>query len=335
MKKRLLIILLFTTTINAYENIELPDDELVRYAKNGDPEAQFSLGLLLEELKYTKNSQRLDYIDRDSFYWYEMAAESEHPRALTKIALEYLSEFGHYKVKDLEKVIELLLRSSNSDKEAALILSIIYYHGIGTGKDIEAAIGYFMESQKDFYRLRPMIFLEKELVDMVRELSEQNNPYALFVLADFYYYGKTEYYEQDYKKAYRIYKQSAELNSISSTYMVGLMNYNGIGVLKDLKESYTWILKAAEAGITQAINKAGIMSYFGEGTKINFEMAHSMFLVASEAGDSLSQYFLGVMYYKGEGCEKDRELSKKWIKTAYESGSASAKKFWETKELWK
>lgn len=335
MKLLLFIILLFTTTLYAYENIELPDDELVQYAKNGDSEAQFRLGLLLEELKYTKNRQRLDYIDRDSFYWYELAAENEHPQAITKIALEYLSEFGHYKVRDLGKVIELLLRSSNRDKEASLFLSIIYYHGIGTEENVEAAIGYFIESQKDFYRLRPMIFLEKELVDMVRELSEQNNPYALFVLADFYYYGKTDYYEQDYKKAYRIYKQSADLNNISSIFMVGLMNYNGIGVLKDLRESYTWILRSAEAGIIQAINKAGIMNYFGEGTVINYEIAHSMFLVASEAGDSLSQYFLGVMYYKGEGSEKDRDLSKKWIKAAYENGSTSAKKFWETKELWK
>ncbi len=335
MKKILFIILLFSAYLYGYENLELPDDELVQFANDGDPEAQFQLGLLLEELKYANNKQRLDYLDRDSFYWYELAAENEHSGAITKIALEYLSEFGHYKVKDLGKVIELLKRSSNSDNEAALFLSIMYYHGMGTEKNVEAAIGYFIDSQKDFYRLRPMIFLEKELVDMVRELSRKNDPYALFVLADFYYYGKTEYYEQNYKKAYRIYKKSAELNNMSSIFMVGLMNYNGIGVLKDLQESYTWILKAAEAGITPAINKAGIMNYFGEGTAINYEIAHSMFLVASEAGDSLSQYFLGVMYYKGEGSEKDRDLSKKWIKAAYENGSSSAKKFWETKELWK
>jgi len=334
-RKIVLFFLISTSYIFAIDYTTIPDDELVELAKDGDVEAQYSLAILLDQLKYEKNSQRLDYLERDSFKWYELAAQNGHPKSITKVALEYLSEFGQYKVKDYKKCINLLTQSAAEDREAALYLSIMYYFGLGVEKNSQSSLEYLIQSQKNFYRLRPLIYLEKELISMVRDLVKQENPYALFILGDFYYYGKTGAYSQDYKKAYRVYRKAADLGNVSAIYMVGLMNYNGIGILKDLHEAYNWIIKAAENNIIDAISKAGIMNYFGEGTVINYKLAHSLFLKASEGGESLSQYFLGVMYYKGEGCQKDRDLSRKWIKEAYLNGSTSAKKFWETKELWK
>ncbi len=336
MRKLFIILFLLTLfTINGNSFKDLPDDELVQIAKDGDPEAQYQLGLLIEELKVTRNRTRLNYLDRNSYYWFELAAEQDHPEALTKVAQEYFSSFGRYKEQNFPKSIELLKRAEDKNSEAALFLAIIYYNGLGIEKNRELSIEYLSKSQKVYRQTKPMVFLEKEFITMIRELTAEENPDALYILGDFYYYGKTEYYPQDYRKAFRIYKQAGEKGNIAATYMVGLMLYNGNGVLKDLQESYIWMYKAAESGNTQAIIKAGIMNYFGEGTDIDYNQAHLYLSIGAEAGESLAQYFLGVMYYNGQGCEIDLELSRKWIEEAYLNGSASAKKFWDAKELWR
>ncbi|MBN2619125.1 MAG: sel1 repeat family protein [Spirochaetales bacterium] len=335
--KRLLLIILLTNFIHIFsiDYTKLPDDELYELAETGDKEAQYNLALLIEDLIYTKNYQRLDYVERKPFVWYEKAAIQGYPKALTRVGKEYLDNYGYYKKKDINKAIELFTQASDSDQEASLLLAIINYNGIGIPANKERGKQLLEKSQKDFFRVKPMLYLEKELVEMVRELVKENNPNALFILGDFYYFGKTGYYEQSYDKALRLYSQGAELGNSSATYMLGMMYYNGIGVLKDINESFKWINLSAESGNLSAIIKAGIMNYFGEGTTVDYEAALKWFTMGALKMDSLSQYFIGVMYYKGEGTEQNIEQSKKWIKKAFENGSESAKKFWDSKELWK
>lgn len=336
MRKLLLftVLTLYTTLVFSEDYKNMPDDELVVMAESGDIEAQYYLGQLIEDLIYTENHRRLDYIDRKPFIWYEKAAGGGHPDAMTIIAKEYLSSYGHYRKTDLNYAVQLLDAAKEKNSEAALILSILYYHGKGVEQNTTTALELLDLSQKDFYRVKPLLYLEREFITMVRELVKEKNSHALFMMADFYYFGKTGYYDQSYTKAYRLYTQSSELGNSSASYMVGMMLYSGVGVLKDLNESFAWITKSAEEGNESAIIKAGIMNYFGEGTEVNFEAAHRWFTIGAIRNDSLSQYFIGVMYYKGEGVDKNLDLSRKWIKKAYENGSESAKKFWDAKELW-
>lgn len=337
MKNLLIIFFIFQFTfLSAIDYLNLPDDELVEMADEGDSEAMYQLGLLIEDLEYKKNNLRLNYIDRNMFLWFEKAANLGHPKAITRIAKEYLSEYGYYKKKDYASAIKLLTTAAEKeDSEAQLLLSIIFYKGLGGLKNEETSISYLSSSQKDLYRIKPLLYLEKDLIDMIRDLVKSKNKDALFILGDFYYFGKTGYYEQNYKKAYRLYTQAAELGNSSASYMIGMMLYSGIGVLKDISESFIWINKSANAGNKTAMIKSAIMNYFGEGTDVNIDNSFTLFSKTAEMGDSLSQYFLGVMYYKGEGTDKDLSLAKKWIKKSYENGSLSAKKFWDSKELWK
>lgn len=330
----LLLLPLFSTFALDYYSI--PDDELVEMAESGDSEALYQLGILVEDLEYKKNYLRLDYINRDMFYWFDLAAKQNHPAALTRIAKEYLSDFGYFKDKNYTKAIALLTTAAElKNRDAQLILAIIFYHGLNGLTNITTAASYLSSYQDDLYRIRPMLYLEREMVEMIRAMVKEKNSDAIFIMGDFYYFGKTGYYEQSYKKAFRLYTQSAEMGNSSAAYMVGMMLYSGIGVLKDISESFTWINQSATTGNKTAMIKAGIMNYFGEGTEVNSDEAFNLFSKTAELEDSLSQYFLGVMYYKGEGTERDLTLSKKWIKKAYENGSTSAKKFWDSQELWK
>lgn len=332
---RVVFFLLLTTTIFAADYKSLPDDELVLLAESGDLKACFTLGMELEELQISGETLRFNSINKDPYYWINLAADGSYSEALTKLGKEYLTSYGHFNKQDYKKSYEYFLKASEQDNEASLLLSILLFHGLGVDKNKELSLDFFNKSQNDFYRIKSFIYLEEKLITMIQSLVKDDTPNALFVLGDLYYFGKSDYYEQDYKKAYRIYEKGGNLGNISCQYMLGMMSYNGVGTLKDLNQSYKWIKLSAQGGNISAKVKLGIMSYFGEGTEINLDVAFSNFKTAAETNDSLAQYFLGVMYYKGEGTDIDMYQSKIWIKKAYENGSPSAEKFWNTKELWK
>ncbi|MGL1893285.1 MAG: sel1 repeat family protein [Spirochaetaceae bacterium] len=312
----------------------IPDDELVQLAETGDREAQYYLGVLISELENSHNITRLGYVDRNKYHWFELAAAQNHGKSLTIIGKEYLTAFGYYRNQDYIKAEEHFTAGMSEDPESLLLISILTYYGLGAVSDKLLAEKYLIESQHTYYRIPPMIHLQKELVQMIRELTRKDIPEALFILGDFYYTGKTDFYLKDYKKAFRIFNKAGELGNSSAAFMLGTMLYDGIGVLKDLKQSYKWITLSAQSGNLQAIIKAGIMNYFGDGTTIDLEKAFNWFKISAKENDSLSQYFLGVMYFKAEGVEQDLSQTKYWIQKAFENGSATAKRFWDKNKLW-
>jgi len=54
--------------------------------------------------------------------------------------------------------------------------------------------------------------------------------------------------DENYEEAYRCFHQAAILNHTRAKYNLGLMNYNGKGVPKNLDESYHWFHEAAKFG---------------------------------------------------------------------------------------
>ena len=73
------------------------------------------------------------------------------------------------------------------------------------------------------------------------------------LLALKYYYGGDVFepqtqWNQDYKKAFEIWKQSASRGVATSQYMLGEMYLHGQGVKKDYSESYAWFKIALEGG---------------------------------------------------------------------------------------
>ncbi|KAF2458269.1 hypothetical protein BDY21DRAFT_342020 [Lineolata rhizophorae] len=95
--------------------------------------------------------------------------------------------------------------------------------------------------------------LEQPLHDAVKLLSEaaaENNPDALYILADMNFYGNYSH-PKNYGEAFRRYEQLAELNGNSSAqHMVGFMYATGIGgaVEMDQAKAMLYYTFAAEGG---------------------------------------------------------------------------------------
>ena len=111
--------------------------------------------------------------------------------------------------------------------------------------------------------------------------------------------GWNAFLEEDYKAASKEWRVLAESGDGKSQTNLGILYYNGKGVLKDYDKAFEWLKKAAEQGEAEA------------------------------------QFILGEIYIEGKGALKSFKNAKYWIQLAYENGFNRAEDVWNEYELWK
>ena len=111
--------------------------------------------------------------------------------------------------------------------------------------------------------------------------------------------GWTAYSIEDYKTAFKEWRPLAEEGDAKSQTNLGILYYNGKGVLKDYKKALEWLTKAAEQGEAEA------------------------------------QFILGEIYIEGKAAPKSFKTAKYWVQLAYENGFDRAEALWNEYELWK
>ena len=111
--------------------------------------------------------------------------------------------------------------------------------------------------------------------------------------------GWTAYSNEDYKGASKEWKPLAEEGDAKSQTNLGILYFNGKGVLKDYKKAVEWLTKAAEQGEAEA------------------------------------QFILGEIYIEGKVALKSFKTAKYWVQLAYENGFDRAEVLWNEYELWK
>ena len=111
--------------------------------------------------------------------------------------------------------------------------------------------------------------------------------------------GWTAYSNEDYKGASKEWKPLAEEGDAKSQTNLGILYYNGKGVLKDYKKAVEWLTKGAEQGEVEA------------------------------------QFILGEIYIEGKAVLKSFKTAKYWLQLAYENGFDRAEVLWNEYELWK
>ncbi len=109
-------------------------------AKQGDSLAQYNLGVMYE------NGEGVMQSNSNAAHWYQQASDNYYSTAQYRVALFYIkSEFGFK--RNYPKAIKLLRKSARKNNSfAQLQLGIMYYHGLGTPKNVGVGIKYLEES---------------------------------------------------------------------------------------------------------------------------------------------------------------------------------------------
>ena len=111
--------------------------------------------------------------------------------------------------------------------------------------------------------------------------------------------GWTAYTNEDFRGAAKEWKPLAEKGDAKSQTNLGILYFNGKGVLKDYKKAISWFEKAGDQGESEA------------------------------------QFILGKIYIEGDGVSKSLKTAKYWVQLAYENDFEGAEDLWNDYELWK
>ena len=96
--------------------------------------------------------------------------------------------------------------------------------------------------------------LFKKAYEPLKEMAQQGDPFSMFILGAYYFYGFADV-EQDNKKAFETIYSSAQLGHLAGIYDIGTFYHNGIGVDIDFEKSKKYLTLAASAGLERAKQK--------------------------------------------------------------------------------
>ncbi|MDC5294827.1 tetratricopeptide repeat protein [Acinetobacter baumannii] len=210
--------------------VKSSNSELSKYqkdAENGDPVAQYNLGLM-----YKKGVNGVNIDLEKAIYWYKKAIE-QGDDAKYNLAIIYASEGTEFSNPTLAfKLLSDLSQSGH--KEAINYLGILYRNGIGVKKDYNKALNLF----------------EKAV--------SLNVSGSKFNLGNMYFNGYGT--EVDYKKAAYWFDQAVRYEQDAyAAEMLGGMFYEGRGVEKNINKSLEFYQIAADQGDKDAAKNIEII----------------------------------------------------------------------------
>lgn len=148
------------------------------------------------------------------------------------------------------------------------------------------------------------------------------HPRKLFNLGNAHRLG--ENVEQDYQKAERLLRLSANQGYTDAEALLGFMYYAGEGVTQDYREALKWLRLAAAKDDAFAQNCLGIMYSHGYGVTQNYEEALRWLHLSAAQGFAAAQTNIGTMYYEGEGAGRDNVQAGMWFILAAAKGDSDA-----------
>jgi TPR repeat protein len=125
----------------------------------------------------------------------------------------------------------------------------------------------------------------------------------------------------------------AETSSAAAFYL-GLMYYEGLGVMQDYKVAAKWYRFGAQKNnpwcqcrlARMYLDGLGVdkSPKNGEGTKIDFNQAFTWFCKAATHSDANAEFAVGQCYEEGEGVEENISEAVKWYVKAADLGNMNA-----------
>ena len=187
--------------------------------------------------------------------------------------------------------------------------------------DNESIVHHLPEFTPD--NLPEGLFVDDNSEDKTFDSKDITDPEEQNQTGEDYYYGQNGK-EQDYTKAVRWYRKSADQGYQFAQYNLGFCYEKGLGVSAQLVEASKWYRKAAEQGHAASQCSLGLCYEFGKGVTKDLEEAVIWYRKAAEQGYATAQCNLAYCYKNGIGLAQDETEAYAWFKKAAEQGHARA-----------
>ena len=91
----------------------------------------------------------------------------------------------------------------------------------------------------------------------------------------------------------------------------------------------------AEKGDAKSQTNLGILYFNGKGVLKDYKRAVELFKMAGAQGEAEAQFILGKIYIEGDGVTRSLKNAKFWVSLAFENEFDGAEALWNDYELWK
>jgi TPR repeat protein len=108
----------------------------------------------------------------------------------------------------------------------------------------------------------------------------------------------------------------AEQGNAEAQFVLGGLYYVGRGVPQDYSEAALWFRKAAEQGYAAAQHSLGRLYRKGQGVPQDDTQAAAWWLKAADQGNAVVQAALGLLYFNGQGVPQDYAEAYFWLDLA-------------------
>lgn len=166
-------------------------------------------------------------------------------------------------------------------------------------------------------------------VDELRSFNDDDlpsvthgHPRKLFNLGNGHRLGQDV--EQDYQKAERLLRLSADQGYTDAEALLGFMYYAGEGVVQDYRDALKYLRLAAAKDDDFAQNCLGLMYKSGCGVTQDYKEAMRWYRLSVAQGCTSAQVNIGTMYYEGAGIEQDYVSASMWFFLAAAKGDSDA-----------
>jgi len=154
----------------------------------------------------------------------------------------------------------------------------------------------------------------------IESLANLEHISSLFIVASSYYNGLGV--DRDVEKAYHFAKIAAEYGHPGAQNLVGMINYEGTESLEKNEEmALKWYRKAADANEAAALYNLAMLYENGSVVMHNYNEAFKYYKLASDYGSISGTNIIGFFYEHGIGTEKNKVSAFKYYYKAASNGS--------------
>ncbi|ELA09021.1 hypothetical protein MOMA_01390 [Moraxella macacae 0408225] len=305
-------------------------------AEQGDPEAQYQLGLCYAQgLGVEKNF-------REAARYWLMASKQNHAYAL--LYLGKLFEKGAGIPKDYTKAYQCYqVASQHNLSEGKVRLGMLYLQGLGVERSAKKAVNLFIQGAEQgdvVAQYNLAIAYEKGMGGLSQNTGQAIFWYQQAVNQDYEPAKKRlerigmtnettaeEMFKQgvdklqhDLKKAFAQFEQSAQQNFAKAQYNMGIAYAFGLAdVETNLTKSVAYLQKSAKQNYRNAHFLLGWLYQTQQNLK-DEQQALMHYKKASELGHAQAQYALYQMYATGNGVTKNPETALMWLRQSAKQG---------------
>ena len=248
-----------------------------KFAKQGNPEAQFDMGYCYE------SGDGVTHNYEKAIKWYKLSAEQGNE--YSQYRLGELSRLGIINMINDEDAAKLFKMSADQGcAQAQCSLGVCYLNGIGVAKnDIEA-------------------------IKLIKMSAEQEYIDACLILGWLYFYGRGV--NKNVEEAISWYRKAAIQGDPQAQYKLIECYLYGRGTSKNIEEAKKWF-EAYHEGCEDPYEKYWIgFPWDDEKSVVKW------FSKLAEQGDSNAQYHLGLCYLLGYGIDNNVDEAVKWLRKA-------------------